>query len=751
MVQATMSAKMGGEFALRRKSQEMLSVENSPRNNGYTIKRVSSTGHMDDERTTAVGMERRLHKRRDKSRIENRTDLSEDEDSSGNPDMIPSFTSGESTELSTGSKKVEMLNVNRKSRVISSAQRETIAKEKLPPLPQPAPKSSKWVERLHAMAEQVSLPPHELDNFHISEESKNTSSDQITITQYAMPSPQHQTTRTEMLRKDRMRHHRLKMKSKPTSLARLDESRSSVDDYVLSSLPKPQLKRIQTAPTTMQSHRSSLVDDALTNRALSIREDLRQYEMQELAAEAERAAEEGLERFVGSASKFLMEDTRAPNNQHIGYHDDFVLAPHQLETPQRKNSACIRPGIDYTPSYFNKKKLRVTALREFSEVVPSFSEMHGNIRIHLRQRGVNPKVLPDEEYHKLVRKDTSQDANDDDINSQANVSQAGSVASFSSFAASLRGIVEYVGGNRSKHLSSNASRLASHHSTFDKYESLEEKPTNRYESYNESIGGKSSKRFDSCCGSFEFDSDPVVSKKKPSSQYEPIGRNVSTKGDSIINYESDDSSVELYGRMNTDGTSPSSVNGLLSGVGRDDKILRRGELFNDKTFDDEKSYAPSIISPSVISNDATQSVATFFSRIQHKFSRSPRDQDTASNSAQENRKFIANYFYTIHDASIINSEGISNLKLDINPDRKSHDGFCMSGCVQNDVLSSCETVGNMMDMILNWFGEKGNDSDHSTHSKSSSQIVLHHSWIRTWQTESNHKRFFMPPRLVAKR
>ena len=47
------------------------------------------------------------------------------------------------------------------------------------------------------------------------------------------------------------------------------------------------------------------------------------------------------------------------------------------------------PPMDYTPSsYFSKKKIRVTALREFSEVVPDFRKMHNNIRIHLGQEGV---------------------------------------------------------------------------------------------------------------------------------------------------------------------------------------------------------------------------------------------------------------------------------------------------------------------------------------------------------------------------
>jgi hypothetical protein len=65
------------------------------------------------------------------------------------------------------------------------------------------------------------------------------------------------------------------------------------------------VKRNSTVPSF--SPPSTVVDDLLMNRALNIRENLRQYEMKELAAEAERAAESGMEKFVGSASKYVEE------------------------------------------------------------------------------------------------------------------------------------------------------------------------------------------------------------------------------------------------------------------------------------------------------------------------------------------------------------------------------------------------------------------------------------------------------------
>eukprot|EP00804_Cyclotella_cryptica_P021822 CCRYP_000823-RA/>CCRYP_000823-RA protein AED:0.02 eAED:0.02 QI:0/-1/0/1/-1/1/1/0/760 len=725
------------------------------RNGGYVIKKVSSTGDMNDERAAAVGMERRWHKRRNKSRIENRWDSSEeDEDTetdargsnaSGTADTVTSLTSMESTERTHGSKKVVLLKTNRKSTVASSVQREKASKEKMPSPSHPIPRSSKWAQSLHAMAasaaaDQISLSSRHKDHLDVT---GFASSDKITP--HEMPYSQNQTNGSEWHRKDRARQHRYKKKSKPSSLARLDESRTSVDDNVRTSLPKPQLKRIHTAPSPMQSNRSSVVDDALMNRALSIREDLRQYEMQELAAEAEKAAESGMERFVGSASKFTMEVTPPPKQLvRDRYDDDFVLA-YQLETPLARKSNYLRPSyaMEYTPSYFNKKKIRVTALREFSEVVPSFMEMHDNIRIHLGQKGVDQKILPDEEQHRLFRKSTSQDVNDDDLNSQANASQAGSIVSFSSFAvASLRGIVDYYGSNRSKGLNDNTNSTAKLPPSNPKIDEHDRSGASKQTSH---------AAFDSCCGSFEFEQAAAVGKRVPATQ---SSANLSFEKSSTVNTDSDDSSIELYGRRDIDGrSSPSSVNGVLSGLGRDDKVLRRRELFVDGTFDEDKSRAPSMLSPSVMSNDTTQSVAKFFSRIQHKFSRSLDDSKKTSKEVEENEKFIANYFYTNQDANIVNSEGISNFKLDINPDGRRNDGFCISGCVQNDLLSSCETVGKMMDMIFSWFSEKG-DCDQSAHSKSidpkSPHIVLHQSWIRTWQTESNHRRFFMPPRLAVK-
>jgi hypothetical protein len=73
----------------------------------------------------------------------------------------------------------------------------------------------------------------------------------------------------------------------------------------LTSRPKPVLRKHSTAPEScVQPKQTDVLDNVLMDRAFSIRQRLINFEMQELAEEAEKAAESGLEKFVGSASKF---------------------------------------------------------------------------------------------------------------------------------------------------------------------------------------------------------------------------------------------------------------------------------------------------------------------------------------------------------------------------------------------------------------------------------------------------------------
>jgi hypothetical protein len=142
--------------------------------------------------------------------------------------------------------------------------------------------------------------------------------------------------------------------------------------------------------------------------------------MRELAYEAERAARNGKERFVGSASRFSMERSFYEDASPRGTYDDFVI-----------HHRC------------SSKKIGVTSLRRLDEVIPSFGAMHHHLRRHFRVRMVqleksdarNPPAARDMMTEK-----------EDDAQSQA------TSLSFNSFAVSLRGIVDYVRANNSHSL-----------------------------------------------------------------------------------------------------------------------------------------------------------------------------------------------------------------------------------------------------------------------------------------------------------
>lgn len=697
------------------------------------------------------------------------------------------INTSDATNHSGGPRKVVLLKTNRKDRVLSTAQRQTLADSVPSPFPK-AQQSPQWVDSLHILA--ANAASDQLSSTPLSSAVSLPTSSAKQQKQQRPPKPQ--SVWVENHRKERVSRQSQRKSHKKistSSLSRVYESASSADDRShRRSVQKPNLKRVSTAPSTFQPPKASVVDDELMNRAFSIRENLRHYEMQELAAEAERAAESGQKKFVGSASKFVTEETPPPkppiDNGRIyserDNNEDFVLSPYEPQTPMTRQSSFAHhhnlPPMDYTPSsYFSKKKIRVTALREFSEVVPDFRKMHNNIRIHLGQEGVDAGVLPDEEQHQLLRKNDTQETieeEDDDNDSLASsLNAAGSITSFSSYAvASLKGIVDYVGGSKSV----SGSHAASTSSTHYRAKSL------GIPTQNNSMSPQNDKSIYSrplSRGSLELEMerDTLLSKQSSLSGPSVLETNVTENSDS------DDSSVELYGRKTT--TASSLLNGMEGRMSPHsqqqgsvatwdnvysrslsepaDKILQRRKLFGgshaNHAFEDDKSQAPSIatlpLSPAAV-KETSEKVAKFFSRIHNKFSRSP-DDSTKKNDEENNKEFISNFFYTGQNAKIVNSKGISNLKLDINPDRKRADGFCISGCGQSDLLSSCETVGNMFDVILNWFSERGGDCEPGTaHSSTidpkSPQIVLHQSWIKTWQTDSAYsgqRMFFMPPRL----
>ena len=173
----------------------------------------------------------------------------------------------------------------------------------------------------------------------------------------------------------------------------------SSDRTKINLSPRPSNPQYKRSSTYESAASSNVVDDALMDRALYIRENLRKYEMLELAAEAERAAESGMEKFVGSASKYVEESPdQTPTYSEQRKQFAVPFTPSMI-TPQRSRGLLELDALEFTPSsYFstnNTKKIKVSALRKFSDVVPNFNDMHSNIRFHLQRSGVDVNTLPE--------------------------------------------------------------------------------------------------------------------------------------------------------------------------------------------------------------------------------------------------------------------------------------------------------------------------------------------------------------------
>lgn len=241
------------------------------------------------------------------------------------------------------------------------------------------------------------------------------------------------------------------------------------------------IQRHATAPAVPSptKHKTNVLDDALMDRAFIIRQNLMNFELQELASEAEKAAESGKEKFAGSASKFGIQESPQYKPKMVNeYNDGIVIViptlsqgnvdRYQYQHYQQLNNPGYRTPIrqrktfvdidysPYTPSYFSRKKqIPVTSLRNFGEIIPNFNDMHTNIRLHFSREGVYIAKLP--ELHRnrsLIKNDTddtiekeNDDDDDDDNGGDGDASVApshtGSISSFSSYAvASLRSIID---------------------------------------------------------------------------------------------------------------------------------------------------------------------------------------------------------------------------------------------------------------------------------------------------------------------
>ena len=106
-------------------------------------------------------------------------------------------------------------------------------------------------------------------------------------------------------------------------------------------------------------------DSELEMLSRKIRSQLRQSEMVELAEEAERAADAGEERFSAKPSTF-------------GEQDNFI--PRKSKRQNNGTSSTTR-------------KVKVLELRDITEVIPSFKNLHIHARTHMHRRGVKEGSL----------------------------------------------------------------------------------------------------------------------------------------------------------------------------------------------------------------------------------------------------------------------------------------------------------------------------------------------------------------------
>lgn len=141
-------------------------------------------------------------------------------------------------------------------------------------------------------------------------------------------------------------------------------------------------------------------EDALERRARRIRTELRQAEMMEVAAEAERAAAAGEMRFSARPSTFAGANdddnddtaTTMTANGVIGMTSPFLstLASRPSFVTRRQTySEGIKVAARRTPS----KAIGLMALRDMNEVFPNFSDFHSHLRTHFLRHGVNERCL----------------------------------------------------------------------------------------------------------------------------------------------------------------------------------------------------------------------------------------------------------------------------------------------------------------------------------------------------------------------
>ena len=130
---------------------------------------------------------------------------------------------------------------------------------------------------------------------------------------------------------------------------------------------------------SVSSDNSVNSDDELERWAQQIRGEIRDSEMVELALEAEKAADAGQEHFAGHPSTFGDDtDAESSSSRRVG--------PVQRNRSYTDGPMLRRSVVRMRSE--NKKKLRVLALRNVTEVIPQMEEIHSHLGFHMFQNGI---------------------------------------------------------------------------------------------------------------------------------------------------------------------------------------------------------------------------------------------------------------------------------------------------------------------------------------------------------------------------
>ena len=548
----------------------------------------------------------------------------------------------------------------------------------------------------------------------------------------------------------------LRKNSSSTFMPVDDSGQKSIHRVNLSSRPKPRLiARRATAPAVSPSRRTNLADEVVQEKAAHMRDDLKRLEMQELAAEAERAAESGLERFVGSASKF--GEQTPPNTPGYTDDDDSLSEDsfNAFATPKRNVSRKdLLLSADFTPSrYFNRiEKIPITALRDFNEIVPPFSEMHSKICGHLKREGANLGAPP-QLYNKqsLINSIESEEYAQDETDAASHVaSQAGSLSSFSTqFQASLRGILDYV-----RPTSPSANSIVDKGSAVSSLGNAPHVTRKPSDSTGTHFGTPAASR----------PITPVDSQGRVSPFADLSNQSVSSSSvngnDSLF---SPHNSISDQSKSDIDRSQRKRISfqnerakykSILHRIQQSPSPNRKGRDDREECEEPSCAAASLIMSP-VSAASSPAPMTDFISKIQKQFTRAGRANQDADTNELDSQHFVSNFFYTSQSSSAADVTNIPPLKLDASLDASK--GFCASGCGQpNSILPTCQSATKAITFLFELFGAKNPSSSQSQKSMStdSENSEVQKVWLEKWErprksmSSSEHAKW-MPPRLSS--